>query len=316
MAKKHSDELIKEIRAKYELGKSISQLSKEYKVSTNTIKYWSSKDGWIKKNGTNQPTEIENQPEPTNQKKVVGKAEEKKSIKVLKDIIEPVFEDENAKSSYRLFSEKEKEFIRYYFLYRFNIKAATLRAGYKFENEGSRLLRKPKVKRAIELIRTKILEHDDLNITPEYLIEELHTNLLKASGSLPQIKAELVPHVEKESLVEVVTLEEGNITEDGEKIPTKYKEAFKKVGKEVRTSRFVEGLVRDTNPKEVVNSVKALVSLYGYSPYYKLEVERFNLEKERYEDEKKEVKENETNSKNIIDELIGKADSNAKNNNS
>lgn len=284
----------------------LKKIAKKLKVPEGTIRRWKSEH--IKKNKVNV--------QRTNDKSErSGKEREHNNASLVEEVIDPILETENAKSSYRLFSEKEKEFIRYYFLYRFNIKAATLKAGYTFENEGSRLLRKPKIKRAIELIRLSILEHDNLNITPEYLIEELHTNLLKASGNLPQIRADLVPYIEKKSHVEIVTLEEGNI-KDGEKIPTKYKEVFKKEGEEIRTEKFIEEYVYDTNPKEVVNSIKALVSLYGYSPYYKLEEEKFKLEKEKYDDEKAIEVENENNSKNIITEIIGKADLNAKNNNS
>ena len=48
----------------------------------------------------------------------------------------------------------------------------------------------------------------------------------------------------------------------------------------------------------------------------KLARERFEHDKEKYNDEKASEIENENNSKNIITEIIGKADLNAKNNNS
>lgn len=62
---KHDEEVIKKIKADYENGKSINQLSKEYSISSNTIKYWSSKNGWIKKKA-NQPT-TNQRSQPTNQ---------------------------------------------------------------------------------------------------------------------------------------------------------------------------------------------------------------------------------------------------------
>ena len=56
---KHSEDKIKLIQLDYENGKSISELSLLYGVSQGTIKYWSSNNGWVKKNKTNQP---KNQP--------------------------------------------------------------------------------------------------------------------------------------------------------------------------------------------------------------------------------------------------------------
>ena len=61
---KHNDEIIKKVKMDYENGKSINQLSKEYGISMNTIKYWSSKNGWIKKKA-NQPTTNQTK-KPTN----------------------------------------------------------------------------------------------------------------------------------------------------------------------------------------------------------------------------------------------------------
>ena len=324
MAKKHSDLLIKEIRKEYESGSSISQLSKKYKVSSNTIKYWSTNNGWKKKK-QNQPTANQKN-KPTNlSKEVVGMEEERKQESLAAEIIEPVLDIEEAKCGRRIFSEKEKEFIRYYFLYRFNIKAATLKAGYNSETEGSRLLRKPKIKRAINLIRLAILERDNLNITPEYLIEELHANLLKASGELPQVKTFIIDKFDKETTPVTVRTFEGKLrdgtTVDGTEIYGELeKGSFKDVVKNKVNEKSYqipeEFVIKDTDLKAVNMIAKSIADLYGYMDSSKLARERFEHVKEKYNDEKAIEVENENNSKNIITEIIGKADLNAKNNKS
>ena len=324
MAKKHSDLLIKEIRKEYESGSSINHLSKKYKVSSGTIKYWSTNNGWKKKK-QNQPT-TNQKDKPTNlNKEVVGMEEERKQESLAAEIIEPVLDIEESKCGRRIFSEKEKEFIRYYFLYRFNIKAATLKAGYNSETEGSRLLRKPKIKRAINLIRLAILERDNLNITPEYLIEELHTNLLKASGELPQVKTFIIDKFDKETTPVTVRTFEGKLrdgtTVEGTEIYGELeKGSFKDVVKNKINEKSYqvpeEFLIKDTDLKSANMTAKLIADLYGYTDNQKLARERFEHDKEKYNDEKAIEVENENNSKNIITEIIGKADLNAKNNNS
>ncbi len=287
MAKKHSDLLIKEIRKEYESGSSINHLSKKYKVSSGTIKYWSTNNGWKKKK-QNQPTANQKN-KPTNlNKEVVGMEEERKQESLAAEIIEPVLDIKEAKCGRRIFSEKEKEFIRYYFLYRFNIKAATLKAGYNSETEGSRLLRKPKIKRAINLIRLAILERDKLNITPEYLIEELHANLLKASGDLPQVKTFIIDKFDKETTPVTVRTFEGKLrdgtTVEGTEIYGELeKGSFKDVVKNKINEKSYqvpeEFLIKDTDLKSANMTAKLIADLYGYTDNQKLARERFEHEK-------------------------------------
>lgn len=211
------------------------------------------------------------------------------SSSLVEEIIDPVLESENANSSYKVFSEKEKEFIRYYFLYIFNIKAATLKAGYAFENEGSRLLRKPKIKRAINLIRLGILEKDNLNMTPEYLIEELHTNLLKASGELPQVKTFLIDQFDKETLPTTVRTFEGKLRDGttvegtevyGELEKGSFKDVVKNEINEKSYQKPEEFMIRDTDLKSFNMTAKLIADLYGYTDSSKLARERFEHEKE------------------------------------
>ena len=326
---KYDDVFIKRIQDIYENTEiSLNKLAKKEKIGKATIVKWSQEFKWVKKNKSDRPPtdQNENRPiEPTRKKDVSREIEKTEKPSLVTEIIEPILEHENANSSYRIFTEKEKEFIRYYFLYRFNIKAATLKAGYNSETEGSRLLRKPKIKRAINLIRLAILERDNLNITPEYLIEELHTNLLKASGELPQVKTFIIDKFDKETTPVTVRTFEGKLrdgtTVEGTEIYGELeKGSFKDVVKNKINEKSYqipeEFLIKDTDLKSANMTAKLIADLYGYTDNQKLARERFEHDKEKYNDEKAIEVENENNSKNIITEIIGKADLNAKNNKS
>ena len=303
---KYDEVFIKRIREIYEnTDISLNKLAKKEKVGKATIIKWSQEFNWIKKNKSDRPPTDQNENRPTEPTK---KKEEKKleEVSLVTEIIEPVLESGEVNSGYRVFTEKEKEFIRYYFLYRFNIKAATLKAGYSSEVQGSRLLRKPKIKRAINLIRLAILERDNLNITPEYLIEELHANLLKASGELPQVKTFIIDKFDKETTPVTVRTFEGKLrdgtTVDGTEIYGELeKGSFKDVVKNKVNEKSYqipeEFVIKDTDLKAVNMIAKSIADLYGYTDSSKLARERFEHDKEKYNDEK--TKEKETQNLNI-----------------
>ena len=155
MAKKHSDNLIREIRNRYESGSSISQLSKEYKVSTGTIKYWSTNQGWVKKNGTNQPTEIKRTAYPTNLVKEVGRSKEE----ITRTIEKKIERDRHLNAS-------EKDFCHIY-IKTFNGALAVKKAGYttKYpERYAYTLLQKDKIKKYINELQDEIRQNVIVNM--------------------------------------------------------------------------------------------------------------------------------------------------------
>ena len=153
MAKKHSDLLIKEIRKEYEAGSSINHLSKKYKVSSGTIKYWSTNQGWKKKK-TNQPTDNKKN-KPTNQVKEVGRSKEK----IIKSIDKKIERD-------RHLNDSEKDFCHIY-IKTFNGALAVKKAGYttKYpERYAYTLLQKDKIKKYINELQDEIRQNVIVNI--------------------------------------------------------------------------------------------------------------------------------------------------------
>ena len=144
---KYEEALIQKIKIQYENGKSISKLSKQYSVPTGTIKTWSSTYKWVKKKNSNQP-KIKTVEKRTNQptEMEIGLLHDEDLVT---DIVDEVISEEKAKKTYKVFTEKERMFITYYFAYKFNVKAASLAVGYWSEVEGHRVLNKPKIKKIV-----------------------------------------------------------------------------------------------------------------------------------------------------------------------
>ena len=291
MAKKHSDLLIKEIRKEYESGSSISQLSKKYKVSSNTIKYWSTNNGWKKKKQnqptTNQPTEIGKTTYPTNQIKEVGRSKKE----IIKAIDKKIERDRHLNSY-------EKDFCHIY-IKTFNGALAVKKAGYttKYpERYAYTLLQKDKIKKYINELQ-----------------DEIRQNVIVNMGNVIDLMKR-VAFADIADFVEFGSEEKENSS--GEKYKKNYIN-FKDI-EEVDGQLINEVSVgKDGIKVKLVSKEKALEFLAKYMDYPdKLAKERFEHDKEKYDDEKAIEVENEKNSKNIITEIIGKADLNAKNNNS
>ncbi len=289
---KYDDVFIKRIQGIYEnTDISLNKLAKKEKIGKATIVKWSQEFNWIKKNKTDRPPtdQTENRPtKPTKNEDANQKEEEAEKISLAEEVIDPVLKEEEATRSYKVFTGKEKMFVTYYFLYKFNIKAASLSAGYSNEREGHRVFRKPKIQKVIRRIKQIIIEKAGLNFTKEELVEELFLNLKKATGELPQVKTFMMDKFDKVTIpVSVRTfqgkLEDGTVVE-GTEIYGELKEgSFKDVVKNrINENSYQvpeEFMVRDTDLKEVNKTVKLIADLYGYMDSSKLSREKFEYEK-------------------------------------
>lgn len=265
MAKKHSDLLIKEIRKEYEAGSSISQLSKKYKVSSNTIKYWSTNNGWKKKT---EPTNHQPQNKPTNQVKEVGRSKEE----IIKSIDKKIERD-------RHLNDSEKDFCHIY-IKTFNGALAVKKAGYttKYpERYAYTLLQKDKIRKYINELQ-----------------DEIRQNVIVNMGNVIDLMKR-VAFADIGDFVEFGSEEKEN--SNGEKYVKNYIN-FKDI-EEVDGQLINEVSVgKDGIKVKLVSKEKALEFLAKYMDYPdKLAKEKFEHDKEKYNDEK--TKEEETQNLNI-----------------
>ena len=289
---KYDDVFIKRIQDIYENTEiSLNKLAKKEKIGKATIIKWSQNFNWIKKNKSDRPPTDQNEKRPTEptENKAVETPEQKEFIS---DIVDEVIEEEKVKKTYRIFTEKERMFLTYYFSYKFNVKAASLAVGYWSELEGYRMLNKPKIKKVVRRIKQIIFEKAEISFTPSDLIEELFIVLKKATGEIAQNKTFLVNKFEKEIVPVPLRLEEMN--KEG---VVSYKEVAKNHTTENSWQEPEEHCVKETDLKAANTAIKLLVDLYGYMDSSKLARERFDHDKEKYNNEK--TKEEETQNLNI-----------------
>ena len=208
----------------------------------------------------------------TEEKNATQKNEVEKEF--ISDIVDEVIEEEKARKTYKIFTERERMFLTYYFSYKFNVKAASLAVGYWSELEGYRMLNKPKIRKVIRRIKTIIFEKSGINFTPDDLMEELFLVLKKAHGEIPQNKTFLVNKFEKEIIPVSLRLEEKN--KDG---TVSYKEVAKNHTTENSWQEPEEHSIRDTDLKAANIALKMISDLYGYMDNSKLAREKFEHEK-------------------------------------
>ena len=296
MAKYEKKDIIKIQKIYENTDISLNKLAKKEGIGKATIIKWSQDYEWVKKEKSDRlPTDQkENRPKkPTEKDSMVGKIEETEKISFAEEIIEPVLEDVEATKSHTIFTGKEKMFITYYFLYKFNIKAASLAAGYSNEREGNRILRKPKIQKIIRRIKRILIEKAGLDFTKEDLIEELFINLKKATGEIPQVKTFMVDKFDKDTTPITVRtfqgkLEDGTVVEGTEIYGELREGSFKDVVKnKINENSYQvpeEHLIRDTDLKAANMTAKLLAELFGYTDNSKLAREKFEHEKTKDKD--------------------------------
>ena len=294
---KYEEALIQKIKIQYENGKSISKLSKQYSVPTGTIKTWSSTYKWVKKKNSNQP-KIKTVEKRTNQptEMEIGLLHDEDLVT---DIVDEVISEEKAKKTYKVFTEKERMFITYYFAYKFNVKAASLAVGYWSEVEGHRVLNKPKIKKVVRRIKQIILERADINFTANELLEELFLVLKKATGEIPQNKIFLISKFDKKTIPVSVRTYEGKLT-DGTEVKGSnilgviekgsFKDVVKNQINEISYQVPEEYVLKDTDLKAANAAIKLIADLYGFMDNSKLARERFEYEKAKNIEEREAEK--------------------------
>lgn len=294
---KYEEALIQKIKIQYENGKSISKLSKQYSVPTGTIKTWSSTYKWVKKKNSNQP-KIKTVEKRTNQptEMEIGLLHDEDLVT---DIVDEVISEEKAKKTYKVFTEKERMFITYYFAYKFNVKAARLAVGYWSEVEGHRVLNKPKIKKIVRRIKQIILERADINFTANELLEELFLVLKKATGEIPQNKIFLISKFDKKTIPVSVRTYEGKLT-DGTEVKGSnilgviekgsFKDVVKNQINEISYQVPEEYVLKDTDLKAANAAIKLIADLYGFMDNSKLARERFEYEKAKNIEEREAEK--------------------------
>ncbi len=294
---KYEEALIQKIKIQYENGKSISKLSKQYSVPTGTIKTWSSTYKWVKKKNFNQP-KIKTVEKRTNQptEMEIGLLHDEDLVT---DIVDEVISEEKAKKTYKIFTEKERMFITYYFAYKFNVKAASLAVGYWSEVEGHRVLNKPKIKKIVRRIKQIILERADINFTANELLEELFLVLKKATGEIPQNKIFLISKFDKKTIPVSVRTYEGKLT-DGTEVKGSnilgviekgsFKDVVKNQINEISYQVPEEYVLKDTDLKAANAAIKLIADLYGFMDNSKLARERFEYEKAKNIEEREAEK--------------------------
>ncbi len=294
---KYEEALIQKIKIQYENGKSISKLSKQYSVPTGTIKTWSSTYKWVKKKNSNQPkikTVEKRTNQPTEMEISLLHDED-----LVTDIVDEVISEEKAKKTYKIFTEKERMFITYYFAYKFNVKAASLAVGYWSEVEGHRVLNKPKIKKIVRRIKQIILERADINFTANELLEELFLVLKKATGEIPQNKIFLISKFDKKTIPVSVRTYEGKLT-DGTEVKGSnilgviekgsFKDVVKNQINEISYQVPEEYVLKDTDLKAANAAIKLIADLYGFMDNSKLARERFEYEKAKNIEEREAEK--------------------------
>ena len=267
----------------------LKKIAKKLKVPEGTARRWKSE--YLKKNKMNVQRTNEKSERSEN-------ANDGEKISLVEEIIDPVLEDVTATKSYKIFTGKEKMFVTYYFLHKFNIKAASLAAGYSDEREGSRVLRKPKIQKVIRRIKQIIIEKAGLDFSKEELLEELFINLKKATGEIPQIKTFIINKSERRTRPAALRLFEGKL-QDGTEVHGREiegiveKGSFRDVGKnnvdEISWQAPEEFLIRDTDLKEVNNTIKTISSFFEHTSYSQQSREKINLDRQKYLLEKKKA---------------------------
>ena len=143
------DNLKLEIKKQYENGATLKSLSEKYDIKLNTIKSWSSREGWKKKDkvatATKKATK-EEKSKPEKKKKVsIGDKKQKAVGKVTKML-----------STATDLTEKEKLFCLYY-IKDFNAALAVRKAGYNTTKHsdvmGYQMLQKEHIKKYINELR-------------------------------------------------------------------------------------------------------------------------------------------------------------------
>ena len=141
--------LKQEIKKQYENGATLKSLSEKYDIKLNTIKSWSSREGWKKKDkvatATKKATKQEKS-KPEKKKKVsIGDKKQKAVEKVTKRL-----------STAMDLTEKEKLFCLYY-IKDFNAALAVRKAGYNTTKHsdvmGYQMLQKEHIKKYINELR-------------------------------------------------------------------------------------------------------------------------------------------------------------------
>ena len=143
------DNLKQEIKKQYENGATLKSLSEKYDIKLNTIKSWSSREGWKKKDkaatATKKATK-EEKSKPEKKKKVsIGDKKQKAVGKVTKML-----------STATDLTEKEKLFCLYY-IKDYNAALAVRKAGYNTTKHsdvmGYQMLQKEHIKKYINELR-------------------------------------------------------------------------------------------------------------------------------------------------------------------
>ena len=281
---KYSEQFIKKIQHIYETTDiSLNKLAQKEAIGKATIIKWSQDYNWSKKEATDRPEATrptDRQATPLNTEEEVRKCIKRK-IDKSSDL-----------------NDKEKLFCHYY-IRTFNGSLAVRKAGYseKFPDRYAyTLLKKEKIRKYINELQ-----------------EEIKNNVIVDMGNVIDL-------MKRVAFADIGDFIEFGLEEVEKSDGSKYKKNyinFKNI-KDVDGQLINEiSMGKDGIKVKLANKEKALEFLAKYMDYPdKLEKEKFGFVKEKYDEEIKEAIDKETNSKNIIDELIGKADSNAKNNNS
>lgn len=275
---------------------TLKRISEKLGVPEGTIRRWKSE--YVKKNKMNvQRTFAKKE---RSEDVVKDRANKKKVI--VANLEEEIKKDKDL-------TEKEMLFCLYY-IKDFNAGMAVKKAGYNTENNhyviGSTLLKKPHIRRYIDELR-------------EQMSGELMLDINRVLEMFNRIAFyDINDYFELKTIKQVVRGAFGRIVEDGNGKPM-VEEIQVLALKEGWDGQVISGISqKDGEVKiEMPDRLKALEFLAKFMDYPdKLAKERFEHDKEKYNDEKAIEVENENNSKNIITEIIGKADLNAKNNKS
>ena len=143
------DNLKLEIKKQYENGATLKSLSEKYDIKLNTIKSWSSREGWKKKDkvatATKKATKEEKSQPEKNKKVSIGDKKQKAVEKVTKRLSTAID-----------LTEKEKLFCLYY-IKDFNAALAVRKAGYNTTKHsdvmGYQMLQKEHIKKYINELR-------------------------------------------------------------------------------------------------------------------------------------------------------------------
>ena len=143
------DNLKQEIKKQYENGATLKSLSEKYGVKLNTIKSWSSREGWKKKDkvatGTKKSTKQERL-QPEKKKKVSNGDKKQKAVEKVTKRLSTAID----------LTEKEKLFCLYY-IKDFNAALAVRKAGYNTTKHsdvmGYQMLQKEHIKKYINELR-------------------------------------------------------------------------------------------------------------------------------------------------------------------